>query len=467
MSYKFESDVIKTLGELLENKVNCDVIVRIGQKPNFKEFHGHSIILGCRSKYFNEILFTEYLRKKDGKYIITKQNLTPQAFDVILKYLYTGHFNINGKTGYELLDIMVASEELKLEQLTKLTEEFIMGNYQQFLQSEPVGVIRVIYYNKSFYNLQEYCLQIISSEPEILFNKDIFIKLPALLLESVLRRDDLNLSEIEIWDNLIKWGLAQGQFNKDVSEWDQDDFDHFQGILYKFIPLIRFYLISTDDYINKVKPYEDIFPKELIDHLLKFYSNPEYRSTIKIIPRISARHSVIIDQALGHFAVFANWIDKMGDHNKYTTKTMPYKFNLLYRLSRDGNTAEAFHRKCDNKGATIIIIKIGGSEQIIGGYNPFNWDSRSGYKLTYDSFIFSFTDRRDTKTASVGYSGGISSVGCYSTNGPIFGGYFYCRSDGSIWTAYSTNYFNLSGFPNKSIIAEDYEVFQVIKQLNM
>ncbi|CAB4377886.1 unnamed protein product [Rhizophagus irregularis] len=340
MSYKFESDVIKTLGELLENKVNCDVIVRIGQKPNFKEFHGHSIILGCRSKYFNEILFTEYIRKKDGKYIITKQNLTPQAFDVILKYLYTGHFNINAKTGYELLDIMVASEELKLEQLTKLTEEFIMGNYQQFLQSEPVGVIRVIYYNKSFYNLQEYCLQIISSEPEILFNKDIFIKLPALLLESVLRRDDLNLSEIEIWDNLIKWG-----------------------------------------------------------------------STIKIIPRISARHSVIIDQALGHFAVFANWIDKMGDHNKYTTKTMPYKFNLLYRLSRD--------------------------------------------------------DRRDTKTASVGYSGGISSVGCYSTNGPIFGGYFYCRSDGSIWTAYSTNYFNLSGFPNKSIIAEDYEVFQVIKQLNM
>ncbi|CAB4483183.1 unnamed protein product [Rhizophagus irregularis] len=67
------------------------------------------------------------------------------AFDVILKYLYTGHFNINAKTGYELLDIMVASEELKLEQLTKLTEEFIMGNYQQFLQSEPVGVIRKVF----------------------------------------------------------------------------------------------------------------------------------------------------------------------------------------------------------------------------------------------------------------------------------------------------------------------------------
>ncbi|RGB21829.1 hypothetical protein C1646_777176 [Rhizophagus diaphanus] len=24
----------------------------------------------------------------------------------------------------------------------------------------------------------------------------------------------------------------------------------------------------------------------------------------------------------------------------------------------------------------------------------------------------------------------------FPTNGPIFGGYFYCRSDGSIWTAY-------------------------------
>jgi hypothetical protein len=85
MSYKLESDVIKALGELLENQVNCDVIIQIGEKPNFKEYHAHSIILGCGSKYFNDVFSTEDIKKRDGKYTIAKQNITPQAFDVILK----------------------------------------------------------------------------------------------------------------------------------------------------------------------------------------------------------------------------------------------------------------------------------------------------------------------------------------------------------------------------------------------
>ncbi|EXX58737.1 BTB/POZ domain-containing protein [Rhizophagus irregularis DAOM 181602=DAOM 197198] len=468
MSYKLESDVIKALGELLENKFNCDVIIHVGEKPNFKEYHAHSNILSCRSKYFNEILSTEDIKKKDGKYIITKQNITPQAFDVILKYLYTGHININNKTGTELLDIMIASDELKLEQLTKLTEEFIVKNYQQFLQNDPVGIIQIVYYNKSFFNLQEFCLETICYEPKILFNNNKFINLPAPLLEIILKRDDLNLTEIEIWDNLIKWGLTQGQtLNKDISKWNQDDFNQLQRILYKFIPLIRFYLISSDDYFNKVKPYEDILSKELKNDILKFHMVSEYRSTVKILPRSSVKcnfniDSVTINQIQNHFAIFANWIDKRGENNKYT-KDIPYKFNLLYRVSRDGNTAEAFHENCDNKGATIVIIKIEGSEQIIGGYNPIDWNKDGGYKSTTDSFIFSFTDRRNTKTAKVGYSNGKLSI-CGSTNfGPIFGDNLYCRNDGNTWNINNVYHSNIDGLPNGSIKVDDYEVFQVVK----
>ncbi|GBB93255.1 hypothetical protein RclHR1_02140008 [Rhizophagus clarus] len=468
MSYKLESDVIKALDGLLENKVNCDVIIHIGEKPDFKEYHAHSIILGCRSKYFNEILFNDDIKRKEEKYIITKQNIKPQSFDVILKYLYTGHVNINNKPGTELLDIMIASDELKLEQLTKLTEEFIIENYKQFLQNDPVGILHIVYYNESFFNLQEFCLETICSEPEFLFNNNKFINLPAPLLEIILGRDDLNLTEVEIWENLIKWGLAQGQtLNKDIFEWNQEDFSHFQRILYKFIPLIRFYLISSDDYYYKVKPYEDILSKGLKDDILKFHMVSEYKSTVKILPRHSSYHinfdSVIIEQSKDHLVIFANWIDKRMENNKYT-KNIPYKFNLLYRVSRDGNTRKAFHGKCDNKGATIVILKVSGSEQIIGGYNPFDWDSSDSFKSTTDSFVFSFADRRNTKTARVGYSNGMNSIGLQSNYGPIFGGNFYCVNNGNAWSAGFYNYSNVNDFPTGSINVDDYEVFQVIKE---
>ena len=69
-----------------------------------------------------------------------------------------------------------------------------------------------------------------------------------------------------------------------------------------------------------------------------------------------------------HIPIFSSWIDKK-DSSHYNKKKNPYKFNLLYRASRDGNTAAAFHEKCDNKGATIVIAKVQNSEKIVGGYN--------------------------------------------------------------------------------------------------
>ena len=88
-----------------------------------------------------------------------------------------------------------------------------------------------------------------------------------------------------------------------------------------------------------------------------------------------------------HFNIFANWIEKKEilDYNK--VKHIHCRFKLIYRASRDGKTVAAFHEKCDNKGATIVIVKIKGSEQIVGGYNPFDLDSRGRCKNTNDSCL--------------------------------------------------------------------------------
>src|SRR5205085_9720125 len=103
-----------------------------------------------------------------------------------------------------------------------------------------------------------------------------------------------------------------------------------------------------------------------------------------------------------HFDIFSSWINKK-DSSHYNKKNNPYKFNLLYKVSRDGNTVKAFHEKCDNKGATVVIAKIQNSEKIIGGYNPLFWDSSSEYKSTKGSFIFAFADRNNLQSAKIGY----------------------------------------------------------------
>ncbi|RIA97530.1 hypothetical protein C1645_871285 [Glomus cerebriforme] len=380
---------------------------------------------------------------------------------MLLTYLYTDQINTANKTGTELLDFMIVSDKFMLKKLTKFTGDFVVKNHLQFLQNDPVGILQIIYYCKPLANLQEICLEKICSKPKILFNSNKFTQLSAPLLEIILKRDDLNLKEIEIWENLIKWGLAQDQtLNKDVTKWNQDNNNTFKRILYKFIPLIRFYDISTKDYFNKVQPYKKILSKELRDDILKFYMIPEYK------PTYTPRHpkcnisSIIVNQE--HIPLFASWIDRKEREN---IKVIPYKFNLLYRASRDGNTAAAFHVRCDNKGANIVVVKIKNSEQIVGGYNPLFWDSSNTSKTTKDSFIFTFTNKNDPQSAKIAYSkGDKDSIQCYSNCGPIFGYndlYINYDNGDDKWNCNVSSYPTLN-LPN-SIDVDDYEVFQVIK----
>jgi hypothetical protein len=85
MSYNFKSNLSEALGQLLKIGTDYNVIIQVGEGFSFKEFHAHSIILCCRSRYFNKILSDENIEKKDGKYIIKKPNISSQMFDDILK----------------------------------------------------------------------------------------------------------------------------------------------------------------------------------------------------------------------------------------------------------------------------------------------------------------------------------------------------------------------------------------------
>src|SRR6185369_3600152 len=135
------------------------------------------------------------------------------------------------------------------------------------------------------------------------------------------------------------------------------------------------YDIEPTDFFYKVYCYKDILPQDLIHNLLEFYIVPNMEPKTNLIPRKpNFKHqldSTLIES--NHISIFASWIDKM-DSSHYNRKNIPYGFKLLYRSNQDGNDTLSFHKNCDNKGATIWIAKIKNSTQIIGGYNPLDWD---------------------------------------------------------------------------------------------
>src|SRR5437762_2813367 len=201
----------------------------------------------------------------------------------------------------------------------------------------------------------EFCLEIICEEPKILFNSDNFINLKVPLLELLLKRDDLCLNEIEIWENLLKWCFAQQNMTNDLTKWSKEDITMIERSLHRFVPLIRFYDIEPKDFFYKVYCYKDILPQDLIHDLLEFHIVPNTKPKTNVAPSRNQNLS-------SKFPLFASWIDKKGSPH-YNNKNIPYNFKLLYRSSRDGFNTNSFHKNCDNKGATIWIAKIKGSKQ--------------------------------------------------------------------------------------------------------
>jgi hypothetical protein len=76
------------------------------------------------------------------------------------------------------------------------------------------------------------------------------------------------------------------------------------------------------------------------------------------------------------------------------------KLELLYRASRDGwrapfvshfsydrQSPSDFHRKCDNQGATVTVIKSTGG-YVFGGYADLPWASSGQYLSSLNAFLF-------------------------------------------------------------------------------
>ena len=106
------------------------------------------------------------------------------------------------------------------------------------------------------------------------------------------------------------------------------------------------------------------------------------------------------------------------------------RVKLLYKATPEENTRDDFHRKCDNKGATVTIIETTKGRRF-GGYTSLSWDSSSGWKNDKEAFLFSLDNDKKYEVIQEAKCKIYSYVG----HGPWFG------NNGNIGLACEKNYF--------------------------
>ena len=105
-----------------------------------------------------------------------------------------------------------------------------------------------------------------------------------------------------------------------------------------------------------------------------------------------------------------------------TLWTRPFTLSLLYRASRDGHNAAAFHARCDGKGPTLTALRSANG-CVFGGFAAVGWASADSYVKAPGSWLFSLVGVRGSRPLRMDLvDANHANAMCHcSGNGPLFG----------------------------------------------
>lgn len=97
---------------------------------------------------------------------------------------------------------------------------------------------------------------------------------------------------------------------------------------------------------------------------------------------------------------------------------------LLWRGSQHGFTADEFHKRCDNQGRTLVLVRASNGS-VFGGLSTAPWQSSGGWVRQEFGIAFVFSLRRHSTTSPILFA--LAKPQRATSNdqnyGPIFGGF--------------------------------------------
>src|SRR5436190_17105247 len=171
----------------------------------------------------------------------------------------------------DIIKILVTAVELDFQELIPHLQSFLIQSRGKSME-QNFSLIYKASFNHSFSELQKFCAELISEKPEKIFNSPDFVSISEEILVSIVKNYDLQMSEIQVWEYVLKWGIAQNsELPSDPARFSKEDFSSLKNTLKQCIPFVRFYDLTAREFLNYVFPYKEILPEELYDDLIKHF----------------------------------------------------------------------------------------------------------------------------------------------------------------------------------------------------
>ncbi|GES83719.1 BTB/POZ protein [Rhizophagus clarus] len=242
---EFLPKLSQNLLEILDDEEYYDITIEVGNDPNK-----------------NDETLTH----------IKLPNILPETFQIILRYIYGGRISLKEYNNLDIFNILVAANELSLQELISYLQSFLIKNKVEWMKQNFNLIYQTSFENDSFLDLQKFCTELISKQPEKIFNSTDFTSISEKVLISLIKHDKIQISEAQVWEHVLEWGIAQNPgLPSDPSNYSNDDFNTLKDTLKRCITFIKFNKFTSKEFLDNAYPYKKIFPKELYENSIKYF----------------------------------------------------------------------------------------------------------------------------------------------------------------------------------------------------
>src|SRR2546421_3752667 len=158
------------------------------------------------------------------------------------RYSDGGILSLNEQDTSEFLKVLVAADVLCLQELIDYLQIYLIESKSEWIEEHFDITQRFSSQSNNLLKLQQFCADFITKSPEKIFKSTYFTSLSEKRLAQIIKRDDLQMKEVEIWEHILKWGLAQNpNLIPDPDTWLDNDFNTMKNTLRHCLLSIRFF----------------------------------------------------------------------------------------------------------------------------------------------------------------------------------------------------------------------------------
>ncbi|KAJ6234450.1 btb (poz) domain-containing 2a-related [Anaeramoeba flamelloides] len=250
------NSLINSLAFYQNNRKLSDVKFLIGSPKEI--FYGHKFVVALLSNYWKKQMYPQIIRQYQQPKVheIYLPQEDPRVFELFLEFAYTRHASVQDEIIFKLISFSKRFKTPTLEKYCCSVFESIINSKNCFLLYE----FSLQSKNQSWVDLLIMYIQ--DHSFEIFQNNNCFEGLKENIVKSVLKMENLEAAEIEIFHSLLKWGRFEQSKSRKKKK--------LSAILKNLLPFIRVELLDFVglEEVSKLNYYN---PKHLYELMMDLF----------------------------------------------------------------------------------------------------------------------------------------------------------------------------------------------------